>query len=77
MSEEQEIDLYIIRDNTVPTARYVALFMANGGVTHTGNGRTAIHFADYDLAEKQAAELSRMRNRPRAYSAIVAAIGLR
>lgn len=78
MADEQEVDLYIIRDNTVSVARYVTMFMANGGVCHTDKGTHAMHFADHSVAEKQAAELNRMRNRPSAYSAIHASMtGLR
>lgn len=78
MAEEQEVELYIIRDNTVPTARYVTMFMANGGVCHCSNSQHAIHFADQSVAGKQASELNKMRNRNSAYSVILAATtGLR
>lgn len=78
MAEEKEVDLFIIRDNTVPTARYVTMFMANGGVCHCAKGQHAMHFADQTVAEKQASELNKMRNRNSAYSVILAATtGLR
>ena len=72
MTNEKEIDLFIIRDNTVPTARYVALFMANGGVCHCSEGAEAMHFADQAVADKQTSELNKMRNRPGAYSTMIA-----
>jgi hypothetical protein len=78
MAEEKEVDLFIIRDNTVPNTRYVSMFMANGGVCHTGVGQHAMHFSDQAVAEKQASELNKMRNRRTAYSVIIAATtGLR
>lgn len=78
MAEEKEVDLFTIRDNTVPNARYVTMFMANGGVCHSGKGAEAMHFADHAVAQKQAAELNKMRNRNSAYSVILAATtGLR
>lgn len=70
--DDKEIDLYIIRGNTVPKERYVTLFMANGGVCHTSKGCEAMHFADPVIAQKQADELNRMRNRRTAYVVIAA-----